>query len=237
MARLFFESMECKMWEKSEPGTSQSFVKNDTYTTMTTEVITFTSAIYYYEDLAVMVGKEKRFNDYYYNIIVSSNSLGKSWPLISIPAKLNIQIKRLTSNLFFVIGTSDGDIRDGSQVSFCKLKPSQQVDEITLNFSKLDKIEYQLNNHLIISYHEILNDNVRDENAKILYTFSLYNPEGKLVKNIFEYYNTDEFYYYYKIIGDIVMAYKVDKATKDENITLFDMKKLIVNTDFNGALG
>lgn len=235
MARLFFESMECKMWEKSEPGTSQSFIKNDNFTVMSTEVITFTSTIYYYEDLAVMVGKEKRYNDYYYNIIVSSSSLGKTWPLISIPAKLNIQIKRLTSNLFFVIGTAESEA-DSSQVSFCKLKPSQQVDEITLNFSKLEKIEYQQNNHVIISYQEILKDTVHEEISKTLYTFSLYNPEGKLVKNIFEYYNTDPFYYYYKIIGDIVMAYKVDKKTKDENITLFDLKKLIVDSDFNGTL-
>lgn len=223
------------MWEKSETGSSQSYVRNENFTVMSTEVITFTSTIYYYEDLAVMVGKEKRYNDYYYNIIVSSTALNKTWPLISIPAKLNIQIKRLTSNLFFIIGTAEGD-DDASQVSFCKLKPSQQVDDITLNFSKLDKIEYQMNSHVIIHYQEILKDNIHESDSKILYTFSLYNPEGKLVKNIYEYYNTDDFYYYYKIIGDIVMAYKVDKKTKDENITLFDLKKLISNTDFDGPL-
>lgn len=232
MARLFFESMECKMWEKSEPGTSQSFVKNENYTVMSTEVITFTSTIYYYEDLAVMVGKEKRFNDYYYNIVISSVSLGKMWPLISIPSKLNIQIKRLTSNLFFVIGTAEQH-GDSSQVSFCKLKPSQQVDEITLNFTKLEKIEYQLNSHVLINYHEVLGTT---SDSKTLHTFSLYNPEGRLIKNIFEYYNTDDFYYYYKIIGNMVMAYKVEKRTKEENVTMHDLTKLIGNTDFNAPL-
>lgn len=223
------------MWEKSETGSSQAYVKGENYVVMSTEVVTYTSTIYYYEDLAVMVGKEKRYNDYYYNIVVTSNTLGKTWPLISIPAKLNIQIKRLTMNLFFIIGTAEGT-GDTSQISFCKLKPSQQVDEITLNFSKLDKIEYQQNSHVIISFEEFLSESSAQE-KKILYTFSLYNPEGKLIKNIYEYYSTDDFYYYYKIIGDIVMAYKVDKRSKDETITMFDLKKLIVtDTDFNGSL-
>jgi|GEM_PF-1398961 len=218
------------MWEKSETGSTQAYVKGENYVVMSTEVITYTSTIYFYEDLAVMVGKEKRYNDYYYNIVVTSAVLGKTWPLLSIPAKLNIQIKRLTRNLFFIIGTAENST-DTSQVSFCKLKPSQQVDDITLNFSKLDKIEYQQNSHVIINFQEQL------DSGKTLYTFSLYNPEGKLVKNIFEYYSTDDFKYHYKIIGDIVMAYKVNKKTNDENITMFDLKKLIVNnTDFNGSL-
>ncbi|MDR0850835.1 MAG: hypothetical protein LBN07_05185 [Christensenellaceae bacterium] len=193
MAKIFVENTEIKISEKVDIEDGAHQIKGDYYTMHSVITKDFKSTIFSYGDVSVLVSKITRYGEEYYKIVIFNDAVSKAWQLIVLSAKLDIKIKRLTGAVFLVVAESNvPDVV--SQISFCKLKPSTKVDEVTINFSKLNEVNYIGDNSILLCYDEA--DVISGRTTHVL---SMYNYEGKLLKNFYEYNDDDPEQYGYII--------------------------------------
>jgi len=135
--------------------------------------------------------------------------LQKAWKLIELPVKLEIKVKRLGENNYLVIGDNRLAQNITAQVSFCKLKPSTRVEEITINFSKLNNIHYISRNSILLSY-----DDFDPITNKTSHTLAMYTNEGVLKKTVYEYYDGDNTIFNYKLEDNKIIVLQEDAKTE-----------------------
>ena len=178
MGKIYIEDKKISTNEKISEHEAEHAFKGDKYVLKTVQTLEFQSCIYSYEDTGemILVSKIEFFNEDYYKFVLFCDNNTKAWPLIELPAALDIQVKRLSNTMFFVVGdnkTDSGKLM--SQVAFCRIKPSEKVEYVTLSFKKLVRVEYDLNK-LTIVFQDACDANTVSE------TTSEYNFEGKLLK-------------------------------------------------------
>lgn len=221
MPKLFVEDTEIKMWEKTEVEDGSHQIKRDYYIMEVIEKTTYKSTLYSYGELSVLISKTKKFGEEYYKIVLFNDSTSSAWQIAVISAKLDIKVLKLAEDVFFVIGESNMK-EIISQVSFCKLKQGGKVNDVTINFNRLNKIYYIDKTGILLSFDE--DDTMENRTMHVL---SLYNIEGKLIKNFYEFYDTDEIEYLYKNENGILKLASHNKSTDNKEMTEYDLHKLL----------
>lgn len=205
MSKLFVEETEITITEKTDYEDGGHDIGAKYYVQEVIERTTYKSTIFSYDDgISVLVSKQKRYGELYFRIVLFSDAKCLAWPLLVLSASLNTKIKRLNEEMFLVTGESE-DEKVVSQISFCKLKPSGNVDEITINFTKLVDLQF-LGDKGILIYLEEKDQFTNDT----LHVLSMYNVEGKLIKNFYEFYDSDEEKFTYEL--------------KDNNLRIIKLK-------------
>lgn len=194
MGKIYIEDSEIKISEKEEEVDNEYQINNDKYVMSSTVKVEFKSSIYTYGDEKVLISKINRFNEDYYKIVIFNDNVKKAWNLLELPEKLQIRIKRYSVDTFVVVGDNREDNHTPAQVSFCKLKPSTKVEEITVNFAKLNDIFF-FKNEIVIAY----DDNIGD---KAYHTLVVYNSDGKLLQTLFEFCDGDDVTYSYELLDN-----------------------------------
>lgn len=193
MAKLYVEDTEVVIKEKviNEDGSHE--IGEKYYTQEVVEKTVYKSTIFSYDDISVLVTKQKRYGELYFKIVMFDDKKAMAWPLLVLSANLETKVKRLNDEMFLVVGESQKESLI-SQISFCKLKPSGKVDEITINFTKLKELKFIDDKGILISLEE------KDAfTGDTLHVLSMYNVEGKLLKNFYEFYDTDKEKYTYEL--------------------------------------
>jgi len=177
MGQIFIEDRKISTNEKSSEQHAEHEFKGDKYVMKTVHKSEFQSCIYRYEDTheMILVSKIEFFNESYYKFVLFCDNNTKAWPLIELPAVLDITVKRLTNTMFIIVGDNKEGTKVMSQVSFCRIKPSENVEYVTLSFKRLVSIGYG-KGKVLITYQDIA------EGGKICETSSMYNHDGKLLK-------------------------------------------------------
>lgn len=202
MAKLLVEDKEIKISEKSDVETGEHIIENNNYILRSITRTEFKSSIYTYEEEKVLISKIIRFNEEYYKIVLFNDKAASAWTLIEISSKLNIAVKRLLHDAFFIIGDSSSE-GITSQVSFCKMKPSGRVEEITINFNKLKDIHFLAGNSILLYYN--------DKDGDVMsHTLALYDYRGKLQKTLYEYRDSDAERFSYEIENGKIRILKIE---------------------------
>ncbi len=220
MAKIIVEETEIQIEEKVDVIDEKQIPKQNFFMIERLEKITFRSSIYHYEKMSVLVQKIKRFGEDYFKIVVFSDTFLKAWSLIALPAELNIKIKRLAEDVFFVVGESLND-KITSQITFCKLKTSGSVEEVTINFTKLHELKFVEFKAVLICVEE------KDhKTGNSLHVLSLYNNEGRLLKNFYEYYDDSLEKFSYSLDGKKLKITLLQKNGKKEIIN-YDLENFL----------
>ena len=176
MAKVFVENVEITITEKSKVDSGEHIIKNDDYIMRSVTTTEYKSSIYSYSKFEkILISKVNRFNEGYIRVVLFNDNLAKAWTIIELSEKLEIKVQRVREDGFIVIGNSKDDTSVTSQVSFCKLKPSTKVEEIVINFTRLNEVFYLSKNKVVISYEDI------DPDGKTCKTLAIYNYDGKLL--------------------------------------------------------
>jgi len=176
VGKILIEDKEITITEKPPKEESVEHIIEDThYTLKTVTMREVKSSIYVYsDDMKALTSIVTRFGEEYFKVLLFSDNISKAWNLIELPCELNVRVRRLGEDMFFVIGYNTGDdSKIPSQFSFCKLMPSTRVEERTINFSKLRGVKFGSEN-ITIDYEE-------SEGGKMQNIISEYNFEGKLL--------------------------------------------------------
>ena len=180
------EGNEVKTWDKHQSVLVEcSIGKNGVFTSLRNEKTIFNSEIYKYEDLNVVVAREPRFDEFYFNVAIYDLKNDKAWPLITIPAKLTTNIRRLDKNLFVVWTDLPGSVTDIKQCTFCTIHDTEKQDYITIDFNILHSINFLPGNHVLLCFSQILGGQHVEQ--KIITTLALHEPSGRLVKTLYEF--------------------------------------------------
>ena len=216
MANLFVEDTEILITEKVEVEDGAVEIRNQFYSMELIEKTFFKSSIYSYEDLSVLTSKIKRYGESYFKIVLFSDTESIAWQLVVLSSALDIKVKRLEKDVFIIIGESKKSTVM-SQMTFCKIKQSGKVDEVTLNFTKLNNLTYITGKTILLEYEEF--DEMSNSSLHVL---SLYNYEGKLRKNFYEFMDTDEtkFSHVFENEKITVITNEAGKESKED----FDLK-------------
>ncbi|MCL2539891.1 MAG: hypothetical protein FWE53_00445 [Firmicutes bacterium] len=204
MPGVFVEDTEIEIKEKTEVEETGHKTVGAYYSMQTVTRTDFKSTIFSYEDISVLISRLDRFGEKYYKILLFSDNESKAWQLITLSAKLNIKIRRISNEMFLVLGESQEE-NLLSQLSFCKLRPNAKtkVDEITINFNRLHNLHFVGENSIVVSFDE------KDEATnKFVHVLSMYNYEGKLLNTFYEYSETDKVKYDYKITDNKIKIIK-----------------------------
>lgn len=205
MAKFFVEDTEIKITEKTVVDEDVHKFKGDYYIKEATERTTYKSTMFCYGDISVLVSKIKQFNQHYYKIVLFNDKLCMGWPLSILSAELDVTLKRLKENVFLLIGESNNK-KVVSQISFCTLTEKGKVNEIIINFTKLNDIQFINKEKIIVCY-----DDYNKLEDKTTHCLSLYNNEGKFLKTFFEYCDTDDIIYSYELKGEEL---KINKSKR-----------------------
>lgn len=193
---LKIEDTEIKTWDKHESQILECGIKNGVFSSVRNETTVFNSELFKYDDLSVVVNRESRYSEYYYNIAVVNTAHDKAWPLITVPTKLENYVKRLSENNFIIWNDKPGSVSDIKQCTFCTIHENEKQDHITVDFHILHSIEFLPQNKILISFSQILGG-VHVEQS-VITTLAMYEPSGKLVKTIYEFNVDDKVTYDYK---------------------------------------
>ena len=143
---------------------------------------TVKSCLYNYGDgKSVLSSIVNRFGEEYYKVIVYSDEKQKAWNLIEISVGLDVVIRRLEEHVFLVFGDNSRKLKknlDG-QFTFCRLKPSTNVEEFTVNISQLRNVKFA-NDQIVIDFNEDLDGRVRN-------TVATYSVEGNKLREKVKY--------------------------------------------------
>lgn len=195
MKKIFIEDTEIKMLETQDETEGQHSIERGFYINRSTIKVEFKSSIFSYgEDIKVLISKIKRFSEEYFKIVIFNDKDAKAWTLIELSCKLEVKVKKVSEENFIITGDSKGEKGVMSQISFCKLKPSTKVEEITINFSKLNNIHFLGEDRIVVSYSDI-----GPMDTKALNTLAMYSKEGKLRQTIYEFYDGASTTYRYEI--------------------------------------
>lgn len=204
MSKIFVEETEIIITEKTDYEDGGHNIGEKYYVQEVVERTTYKSTIFSYDDgISVLISKQKRYGEIYYRIVLFSDEKCLAWPLLVLSENLNTTIKRLNHEMFLVQGLSE-DGKVISQISFCKLKQTGNVDEITINFTKLLDLQFLDDKGILICFEE--QDSVTNDTLHVL---AMYNIEGKLIKTFYEFYDSDEEKYTYELNGSDLRIIKL----------------------------
>jgi len=211
MSKIFIEDTEISIREKSTVQEEQHSIDGKKYTNRTIISKEFESSIYAYEEVEkVLISKIPRFGSEFYKIVLFNDESQKAWNTIELSCELEIRVKRMGKDNFVIIADGKGSQTILSQVSFCRLKPSTKVEEITINFTKLNEVRFIDSggtDYVLLSYSD-----VRDNMT--YHTLALYNAEGKCEQLLYEYPEDGKLLYRYEVIaGNKVKIFK-EELTK-----------------------
>jgi len=182
MEKVFVENTEISISEKTPKESSDHSIRGNFYVQEIIVKKEFKSSIYKYSPAeSMIVGKVNRFSMEYFKIIFSNDKESKAWNLIELPQEVEVKVKRLSPDMFIIIGDSKGKDGHMSQVSFCRIKPSTKVEEFAISFCKLNHF-YIMQDKIIIGY----SDFSKEEDRETI-TIASYNFDGKLLKTHYEY--------------------------------------------------
>ena len=206
MAKIFIEDEEIIVSYKETKESGEHIIEKDDYIMRSFLRTEFKASIFSYcEFEKILISKTKRFNEEYYKFVLFNDKESKAWNIIELSVKLDIKIKRMRDDIFVVIGDNKGaDVT--SQVSFCKLKPSLKVEEIAINFSRLNEILFLPKDNILLSYSD--QDKIDDN---IYHTLAVYNHDGILQKTVYEYSEKDREQYSYRVEGGKIKVTKHNK--------------------------
>ena len=204
MGKVFIEDKEINITEKREEiSNGPHEIDGNQYILRSQESIEFKSSIFSYGKAKVLVSRLNLFNEKYFRFVLFNDQISKAWNILELSAKLEVHIKRLNDDMFFVIGDNKDEPEVLAQISFCKLKPSTKVEEITLNFSKLVDVHFSSKKEILICSEDI--DKVTHKTCQ---TLAIYSHEGKLLKTLYEFDDDDKEKYYYEIKQNNLSIYK-----------------------------
>lgn len=222
MAKFVIEGTELNFEEKVILEDEKQTLKPTELVVERLEKTIIKSPIYTFADnTSVLIKKNKRFGEDYYKIIIYSSGQDKAWGISDISAKLDVTLKRLDDSNVLVIGENKSDEKLISQITFCKLKPSMNVEEVTINFTQLEILKFIKDKAILVGVKEM--DYTQNINLNVL---SLYSYEGKLIKNFYEFYDNDEITYSANIGEEEVVIEIVDKSGKKKQ-EKFEFEKLL----------
>jgi len=179
MGKVTIEEVELNIQEKASVQEGEHTFKDDTYVQKTVTVQEFKSSVFRYPNSSesILVSKINLFNEDYFKIVFFCESISKAWTLLEIHSSLDIQLKRLNKTMFLIVANnpSKENKNVSSQISFCRIKPSQRVEEITINFGVLNKLTV-LDSHIVLSYRDFKDNGVIED------IVAVYNYDGRLMQ-------------------------------------------------------
>jgi len=194
---LRVEETEVKTWDKSDGVIVDCSIKNGVFSCVRNETTVFNSEIYKYDDVNIVVNREPRFGEYYYNIALYNQKEDKAWPLISLPTRFQNNLKRLGEKHFIIWNDSPGSVADVKQCTFCTIHDNEKQDHITIDFHILHGIHFLPNNHVLISFSQVFGGGSVEQS--VITSLSLYGPSGKLIKTLYEFNVKDEVTFEYEV--------------------------------------
>ena len=199
---LLIEDKEIKTWEKHIQTTTECAIKGDVFSSLCKEETTFHSDIFRYDDLCVVANRESRFGEVYFNIAVYNEEQEKAWPLLTLPASLDINVRRFDSDRFIVwTDTKDQLNKDMRQCSFCCIKDSEKIENITIDFNFLKGIHVLPKNHVLLAASQKLGGQAGIDEKEVN-TLTLYDMTGRMVKIFYEWFKGDPTVYDYTFDAD-----------------------------------
>ena len=180
--KIFIEDVEVIMEERPPVVKhGEHIIKGNKYILQTTIKEEFRSTIHNYNNHEkILVSKLRMFGEEYYKIVFCNDKLSKAWVLIELSCFLEIKVRRLGEDMFFIVGENKTDRNILSQVSFCRTKPSTKVEEFTSSFTKLNYISF-IKDTIFISSTDICASEDRVHSI-----VSSYNFDGKLLQTHYE---------------------------------------------------
>lgn len=221
---LKIEDKEIKMWHKTENTLVECGIKNNVFVSVLNEQVTFSSEIYRYSDLSIVVNREPRFREFYYAIAIYNESEDQAWPLLTLPAEYDTNIKRFGDSSF-VIWTQ-------KQCSFCKLYNKEKQDNVTVDFDVLKDIRILPGDYILLSTSQILGESIHTKKRTVT-TLAVYEPSGRLNRTIFEFYDDEGKTYDYELDmaqGRIIVVDKSKNEKGEVKVIKFEDFKTVNST-------
>jgi len=187
---LRIEDTEIKTWEKHVESKAECTIKGGVFSCLRTDVVSFHSDIYKYEDLKIVVNRESRFGEHYYNLALYDDKSDKGWSLTTVQAKMEISVRRLGQS-HFVLWTDYKDDIDIKQCSFFTLHDNERTDNITVDYNRLKSIRFLPGDRVLIAFSQRVGGTGGIE-LRNINTLALYESGGKLVKTFYEFADNDE---------------------------------------------
>jgi len=217
MAKIFIEKKEIKFKVKETIENTSFDIVDGKYVENTTLNRKYISDIYPYLDFNVLFAMENLFDEFYIKIILFNDEKKVGYNLISIPSKLDISVKRVSSKNFLVLGINR-DQETRGQASFCTLKNDGTVGESIISFNYINQYKVLEQKYFLLNYIEVLeinNSETGEKEKKFVNTIAVYREDGSIHKILFNEtlsakrelvcdINGDNFLIYYKDDGSLV---------------------------------
>ena len=228
---LKVEDTEIKTWEKHVESKAECTVKGEVFSCLRTDVISFHSDIYRYDDFKLVVNRESRFGEYYYNLALYDENTDRAWSLTTIQAKMQISMRRLGKNNF-ALWTDYKDDVDIKQCSFFTIHDNEKTDNITVDYNRLKSIRILNDNNILLAFSQRVGGTGGIE-LRNLNTLALYEYTGKLIKTFYEFADNDEMIYSFIFYEDSNMLTVLEGSKKSKNTA---PRKIVFNLDSSGNL-
>lgn len=228
---LKVEDVEIKTWEKHVESKAECTIKGSVFSCLRTDVISFHSDIYKYEDLKLVVNRESRFGEHYYNLAFYDENSDKGWSITTVQAKMQINVRRLGKNNF-VLWTDYKDDVDIKQCSFFTIHDNEKTDNITVDYNRLKSIRFLPGNNVLLAFSQRVGGTGGIE-LKNINTLALYEPGGKILKTFYEFADNDEEIFSFIFYEDSNSLTILEGSKKGKNTA---PKKTVFNLDSPAGL-
>ncbi len=188
MGKIFIEKKEIKFKVQETVEDTSFEVKDGAYVENTKLNRKYTSDIYSYVDFNVLFAMENLFDEYYTKIILYNEENKISYNLLSIPASLDVSVKRVAPKNFLVLGISKDQETQG-QASFCDLQLDGTVKEVTINFNYINQYKVIEQKYFLLNFIEVFEDSGLDEGTiekKYVNTIAVYRNDGSVLTVLVE---------------------------------------------------
>jgi len=236
MGSIRIEQREIRVWEKSEIVDSQVEIKNGIYTTKRVINSFLNSEIFSYEDFSVLCSFEDNFNETYLNIILFNDEKQLAYKMLSLNAGLDVEMRRLTSTDFLIVGQNNKNVDCLGEVSFCSIKDSGRVNERCVNFNVLKKLAVIGKKYVMVNAIEEMGDidlitknKGKEAPKQYIHSVTLFSSDGKIIKTFVDEKTEKMQNYDFKLIGSEMLVYKLEKSEK-QVISELDMATLGLDT-------
>jgi len=199
MGKMIIEDVEIKINERNVVKEEEHIIDEGKYVNRAVVIREFESSIYSYsENEKVLISQISRFGELYYKVVIFHDGSKKAWNLVELPTDLEVRVRRMSEENFVITADNKGNEKIQSQVSFCKLKPSTKVEEITISFTKLNEVRFikgEDGDFILVYYTDNLDE-------RICHTLALYNASGKCEQTLYEYFEGGDVSYSYEVIDN-----------------------------------
>ena len=199
MGKILIEDVEVKINERNVIKEEEHIIDEGKYINRAVVIREFESSIYSYNDNEkVLISQISRFGELYYKMVIFHDESKKAWNLVELPMDLDVSVRRMGEDNFVITADSKGNEKIASQVSFCKLKPSTKVEEISISFTRLNEVRFIVSegsDYILICYSD-------SDDGEVRHTLALYNASGKCEQTLYEYIEGGDVAYSYEVIDN-----------------------------------